>query len=52
VRGFERLTNARLRLEERPTHARSDARRNGSKENVTAGRIVTKSRNSKRLSLV
>jgi superfamily II RNA helicase len=52
VRGFERLTNARLRLEERPAHARSDARRKWLEENVTAGRIVTKSRNSKRLFLV
>ena len=52
VRGFERLTNARLRLEERPTHARSDTRRKWLEENVMAGRIVTKSRNSKRLFLV
>ena len=52
VRAFERLTNARLRLEARPAHSRNDARRKWLEETVEAGRIVTKSRNSKRLFLV
>lgn len=52
VRGFERLTNARLRLEAKPMRTRNDVRRRWLEENVTAGRIVTKSRNSKRLFLV
>lgn len=52
VRGFERLTNARLRLQEKSTHTRDDVRRKWLEENVEAGRIVTKSRNSKRLFLV
>lgn len=52
ARGFERLTNARLRLEARPSHSRGDARRKWLEETVEAGRIVTKSRNSKRLFLV
>ncbi len=52
VRGFERLTNARLRLQEKSTNTRGDQRRNWLEENVAAGKIVTKSRNSKRLFLV
>ncbi len=52
VRGFERLTNARLRLEAKPNNSRGDARRKWLEETVEAGRIVTKSRNSKRLFLV
>lgn len=52
IRGFERLTNARLRLEERLPHTRGDARRKWLEETVETGRIVTKSRNSKRLFLV
>ena len=52
ARGFERLTNARLRLEAKPAHTRNETRRKWLEENVTAGRIVTKSRNSKRLFLV
>lgn len=52
ARAFERLTNARLRLEARPAHSRSDARRKWLEETVETGRIVTKSRNSKRLFLV
>ncbi|MGI8786155.1 MAG: hypothetical protein ACR2HG_00150 [Pyrinomonadaceae bacterium] len=52
VRGFERLTQARLRLEERLPNTRNDARRGWLEEFLEAGRIVTKSRNSKRLFLV
>jgi len=52
IRGFERLTNARLRLEAKPAHSRNDTRRKWLEETVEAGRIVTKSRNSKRIFLV
>lgn len=52
VRGFERLTNARLRLQEKLPHTRAEVRVNWLRENVQIGRIVTKSRNSKRLFLV
>jgi len=52
VRGFERLTNVRLRLQEKLPHTRNEARRNWLEENVEAGRIVTKSRNGKRFFLV
>ncbi len=52
IRGFERLTNVRLRLQEKSTHTRGDERRKWLEENVEAGKIVTKSRNSKRLFLV
>jgi len=52
VRGFERLTNARLRLQEKLPHTRNDVRRRWLEENVEAGRVVTKSRNGKRFFLV
>lgn len=52
VRGFERLTQARLRLESKPNHTRRDDRYKWLEETVEAGRIVTKSRNSRRLHLV
>jgi len=52
VRGFERLTNARLRLQETLPHARNDLRRHWLEENVEAGRVVTKSRNGKRFFLI
>lgn len=52
VSGFERLTNARLRLEARPTNTSNDVRYKWLEETIEAGRIVTKSRNSKRLHLV
>ncbi len=52
VRGFERLTNARLRLEAAPTDSRGEMRREWLEENVEAGRVVTKSRNGKRFFLV
>jgi len=52
VRGFERLTNARLRLQEKLPATRNDVRRSWLEENVEAGRVVTKSRNGKRFFLV
>ena len=52
VRGFERLTQARLRLEALPKNPRGEARYKWLEETVEAGRVVTKSRNSKRLFLV
>ncbi len=52
VRGFERLTNVRLRLEEKLPNSRYETRQRWLEENVKAGRIVTKSRNSKRIFLV
>ena len=52
VRGFERLTQARLRLESKPAHSRNETRHKWLEENVEAGRVVTKSRNSKRIFLV
>ena len=52
VKGFERLTNARTRLQEKLPNTRAEIRTNWLRENVQIGRIVTKSRNSKRLFLV
>ena len=52
VRGFERLTNARLRLQSNLPNTRAEVRIDWLRENVQIGRIVTKSRNSKRLFLV
>ena len=52
IRGFERLTQARNRLTERLPETRAEVRVEWLRENVTAGRIVTKSRNSKRYFLV
>jgi ATP-dependent RNA helicase HelY len=52
ARAFERLTNARLRLQSNLPNTRAEIRTNWLRENVQVGRIVTKSRNSKRLYLV
>jgi ATP-dependent RNA helicase HelY len=52
IRGFERLTQARLRLEAKPAHTRNETRHKWLEENVEAGRVVTKSRNNKRIFLV
>ncbi len=52
ARGFERLTNARLRLQSKLPNTRAEVRVKWLRENVLEGRIVTKSRNSKRLFLV
>ena len=52
VRGFERLTSAKNRLEERLPLTRAEMRQNWLRENVQAGRIVTQGRGGKRLFLV
>ncbi len=52
ARAFERLTNARLRLQSNLPNTRMEVRVKWLRENVLEGRIVTKSRNSKRLFLV
>ncbi len=52
VRGFERLASVRTRFQENLPTRRFEIRRNWLEENVTAGKIVTKSRNSKRFFLV
>lgn len=52
VRGFERLTSARLRLQERPTATRAEMRHGWLRENVRAGRIVTTGRSGKRFFMV
>jgi ATP-dependent RNA helicase HelY len=52
AQAFERLTNSRLRLQANLPHTRAEIRQNWLRENVTEGRIVTKSRNSKRFFLV
>lgn len=52
ARAFERLTNTRLRLQSNLPNTRAQVRVEWLRENVQEGRIVTKSRNSKRLFLV
>ncbi|MEP6904279.1 MAG: hypothetical protein ABJA66_21355, partial [Actinomycetota bacterium] len=52
AQGFERLTNTRLRLQEKLPNTRAEVRVNWLRENVQIGRIVTKSRNGKRFFLV
>lgn len=52
IRAFERLTSVRQRLQEKFPATRGENRQKWLEENVEAGRIVTKSRNSKRLFLV
>lgn len=52
IRGFERLTSARLRLQERTPTSRADLRRGWLTENVRSGRIVTTGRNGKRFFMV
>lgn len=52
ARGFERLTNARMRLQEKIPATRAEIRHNWLKENVTPGRIITKGRNARRFFLV
>ncbi len=52
VRGFERLNQTRTHLQSKRSQTYGDIRRKWLEENVEAGRIVTKSRNSKRLFLV
>lgn len=52
IRGFERLTGARRRLDERSPSTRADLRRRWLTENVIPGRIVTQGRSSKRFFMV
>lgn len=52
ARAFERLTSTKLRMQEKLPNFRAELRLNWLRENVQAGRIVTKSRNSKRYFLV
>ncbi|MEZ5427768.1 MAG: helicase-related protein [Pyrinomonadaceae bacterium] len=52
VRGFERLTRARMRLEEKLPATRAEMRRDWLTENVRPGRIVTKGRSGKSFFLV
>ena len=51
AKAFERLTNSRLRLQSNLPNTRAEVRIGWLRENVREGRIVTKSRNSKRLFL-
>lgn len=52
IRGFERLTAARRRLDERMPVTRADLRRRWLSENVRPGRIITQGRSGKRLFMV
>lgn len=52
LRGFERLTSARRRLDERLPATRAELRHKWLEENVTPGRIVTQGRSGKRLFMV
>ncbi len=53
VRGFERLTNARVRLQEKMPHSsRAEMRAEWLKENVQAGRIVSRGKSGRRFFLV
>ncbi len=52
IRGFERLTSAKRRLDERIPFARADLRQRWLEQNVTAGRVITQGRSGKRLFIV
>ena len=52
IRGFERLTNTKIRLEQKLPQTRAEIRRAWLKENVKPGRVVTKGRSGKRFFLV
>ncbi len=52
LRGFERLTSARRRVDERLPATRAEMRYRWLEENVTAGRVVTQGRSGKRLFLI
>jgi ATP-dependent RNA helicase HelY len=52
VRGFERLTSARRRLDERLPATRAELRHRWLTENVQPGRIITQGRSGKRLFMV
>ena len=52
IRGFERLTNSKIRLESKIPTTRAEIRHAWLEENVKPGRVVTKGRSGKRLFLV
>jgi superfamily II RNA helicase len=52
IRGFERLTRARRKLDERLPATRAELRHRWLEENVTPGRIITQGRSAKRLFMV
>ena len=52
VFGFERLTSALMRLQEKLPVTRAEMRHNWLRENVVAGRIITQGRSGKRLFMV
>ncbi|MDQ3750459.1 MAG: hypothetical protein M3367_15805 [Acidobacteriota bacterium] len=52
VRGFERLTNVRLHLQEKIPDTRRDIRREWLKEVVVAGRIVSRGKSGRRFFIV
>ena len=52
ARGFERLTSARNRLQEKLPQTRAEVRHKWLEENVRMGRVVTKGRNHKKFFLV
>ncbi len=52
LRGFERLTNIRLRLQEKLPDTRRDVRREWLKDAVLAGRIVSRGKSGRRFFLV
>lgn len=52
ARGFERLISARNRLQEKLPNTRAEMRQNWLRENVKAGRIITKGRSKNRFFLV
>ena len=52
IKGFERLTSARLRVMENPRNTKADIRLSWLKDNVIQGRAITKGRNPNRYYLV
>jgi Superfamily II RNA helicase len=52
IRGFERLTSARRRLDERLPATRAELRYRWLEENVSQGRVVTQGRSAKRLFMI
>ena len=52
VFGFERLTSALMRLQEKLPTTRAEMRHNWLRENVVTGRIITQGRSGKRLFMV
>jgi superfamily II RNA helicase len=52
ARAFERLNSSRNRLQEKSPQTRAEIRQTWLRENVTAGRIITKGRNRKKFFLI